>query len=63
MKKRDDEWLSTKLDGDFINNHFAWFHVIEHQSSHLGQIYLLKNRMPPKEELVKIKPEKVEKDY
>ena len=29
-----------------MNNHWAWFHVMEHQSSHLGQILLIKKKDP-----------------
>jgi hypothetical protein len=30
-----------------MNNYYGWFHVMEHQSSHLGQILFLKKRIPP----------------
>lgn len=40
LKTKDDEWLAAS------NNHYAWFHVMEHQSSHLGQILFLKKRIP-----------------
>ncbi|MBN4047017.1 DinB family protein [bacterium AH-315-P13] len=46
LKERDDEWLSQVPEGYRMNNHWAWFHVMEHQSSHLGQILLLKKRIP-----------------
>lgn len=41
MKEKDDAWLAEISDESRISNHFAWFHVMEHQSSHLGQILLL----------------------
>ncbi|UZO82180.1 DUF664 domain-containing protein [Aquimarina sp. ERC-38] len=46
LKKRDDTWLEASWPGSTMNNHFAWFHVMEHQSSHLGQILFLKKRIP-----------------
>jgi len=51
LKQRDDAWLAEVAPGADINNHFSWFHVMEHQSSHLGQILLLRKRIPefPKE--------------
>lgn len=35
FKKKDDVWLNEMVPGSSMNNHFAWFHVMEHQSSHL----------------------------
>ncbi len=46
LKKKGDEWLAKDVPGAGINNHFAWFHVMEHQSSHLGQMLLLRKRIP-----------------
>jgi len=46
LKKRDDNWLAKVPEGYRINNHWSWFHVMEHQSSHLGQILLIKKRIP-----------------
>jgi len=40
LKTKDDEWLASN------GNHYYWFHVMEHQSSHLGQILFLKKRIP-----------------
>ena len=37
-KRNDDCW--TK------GNHWAWFHVMEHQAHHLGQIKLITKRFP-----------------
>jgi hypothetical protein len=49
FKKRDDAWLMT-VDEKFLwgptNNYCKWFHVTEHESHHLGQINLLKGRLP-----------------
>ncbi len=50
LAKRDDKWLMMTHPGDDINNYFCWFHIMEHQSSHLGQILFLKKRLPPREE-------------
>ncbi|GAA4277042.1 mycothiol transferase [Aquimarina mytili] len=49
LSKRNDEWLSQLRPGSVMNNHWAWFHVMEHQSSHLGQILMLKKRIPEEE--------------
>ncbi len=45
LKTKDDKWLNDKVAGSSMNNHWAWFHVMEHQSSHLGQILLLRKRI------------------
>ncbi|WP_046755037.1 DinB family protein [Kordia jejudonensis] len=46
LKKRDDDWLNKINPAYESNNHYYWFHVMEHQSSHLGQILFLKKRIP-----------------
>lgn len=46
LGKRDDEWLLSTPPSAGISNYFSWFHVMEHQSSHLGQVLLLKKRIP-----------------
>lgn len=51
LRKRDDEWLAEVQVKYKMNNHYCWFHVMEHQSSHLGQILFLKKRIPPEPEL------------
>lgn len=43
FKTKDDAWLSEMTEN--MNNHWAWYHVMEHQSSHLGQILLIKKRI------------------
>ena len=48
LKNREDSWLmeSTKgFDGQLTNNYCRWFHVVEHESNHNGQIKLIKGRM------------------
>jgi hypothetical protein len=49
LKRRNDDWLLETPPGR-PGNYFAWFHVMEHQSSHLGQILLLKKRLPKPEQ-------------
>jgi len=48
LQKRDDEWLLQAAPGR-LSNYYSWFHIMEHQSSHLGQILLLKKRLPKRE--------------
>lgn len=50
LKKRNDEWLKGGAN-ERSNYHFNWFHVMEHQSSHLGQILFLKKRIPEDEHI------------
>lgn len=45
LKVRDDAWFAANID-EGINNHWAWFHVLEHSANHMGQIALVKNRLP-----------------
>ena len=49
FRKRDDQWFMTvdeKWPWGPTNNYCKWFHVCEHESHHLGQIALLKSRIP-----------------
>jgi uncharacterized damage-inducible protein DinB len=46
LQKKDDLWLAETNRGSGMTNHYAWFHVMEHQSSHLGQMLLLRKRIP-----------------
>ena len=46
MKEKDDAWLAELNAAGNMNYHWGWYHVMEHQSSHLGQILLLKKRLP-----------------
>lgn len=46
MKQKNDAWLAELNPAGNMNYHWAWYHVMEHQSSHLGQILLLKKRLP-----------------
>lgn len=45
LKARDDEWFASSID-ETMNNHWAWFHILEHQAHHMGQIALVKKRLP-----------------
>ncbi len=51
FKTVDDEWLMQEIPAGGITNFFSWFHVMEHQSSHLGQILFLSKRIPPEAEI------------
>ncbi|AWA29402.1 hypothetical protein HYN48_04495 [Flavobacterium magnum] len=51
LKKRDDAWFEQTPNGTSMTNHYCWFHVMEHQSSHLGQILFLAKRIPPEQEV------------
>ncbi|KXX67051.1 DinB family protein [Flammeovirga sp. SJP92] len=45
LKTKDDAWFAENVD-EGINNHWVWFHVMEHSANHMGQIALVKNRLP-----------------
>jgi hypothetical protein len=45
LKKRDDAWFASNIE-EGINNHWVWFHVLEHMAAHMGQIALVKKRLP-----------------
>jgi len=51
LKKRDDKWFEEIQPAYGWTNHYCWFHVMEHQSSHLGQILFLAKRIPPEAEI------------
>ncbi|MRX40773.1 DUF664 domain-containing protein [Flavobacterium sp. LC2016-23] len=54
LKKRDDAWFAEVQMKYDISNQYCWFHVMEHQSSHLGQILFLKKRIRPEKQVPKI---------
>ena len=56
LAKRDDKWLQEEIPGAGMTNFYGWFHVMEHQSSHLGQILLLQKRIKPEEKAEEILP-------
>jgi len=48
MKNRDDNWLMESTSGfgnQPTNNYCRWFHVVEHESNHNGQIRYIKSRV------------------
>jgi hypothetical protein len=62
FRKRNDEWLfKTPTEDGSYNNYWSWFHMAEHQSSHLGQIRMIRKRLPEREE--KLPLEKIEADH
>ncbi|TPG36346.1 DinB family protein [Flavobacterium pectinovorum] len=59
LKKRDDAWFAEVQTRYDWTNQYCWFHVMEHQSSHLGQILFLKKRIPPEQK--KTLPQEIKK--
>jgi hypothetical protein len=53
LKEKDDDWL-LKIDpawstpGNNVNTYWKWFHVMEHESNHGGQIRIIRDRAPSK---------------
>lgn len=45
LKTKDDKWFAKKVKGSSMNNHWAWYHVMEHQANHMGQIRLIEKRI------------------
>ncbi|AAS41007.1 conserved hypothetical protein [Bacillus cereus ATCC 10987] len=48
MSKQDDEWLMSErkwLNGVAHNQYYLWFHVLEDEMSHRGQIRMIKNKL------------------
>ncbi len=43
LKTKDDKWFEKK-NGN-MSNHWAWFHVMEHQANHMGQLALITKRI------------------
>jgi len=44
LKTKDDKWFKAKVKGSSMNNHWAWYHVMEHQANHMGQIRMILKR-------------------
>lgn len=61
LKKRDDAWFAEIQQRYDWTNQYCWFHVMEHQSSHLGQILFLKKRIPPQQQPPKILEQEIKK--
>ena len=45
LKTKDDKWFAKNVKGSSMNNHWAWYHVMEHQANHMGQIRMILKRM------------------
>lgn len=43
LKEKDDAWFNESNGS--MTNHWAWFHVMEHQANHMGQLALITKRM------------------
>lgn len=46
LAKRDDAWLTSPIF-EYGNQHWAWFHVMEDEVSHRGQIRLIRKALKP----------------
>ena len=38
------EWFTSQIPDTKMNNYWAWYHVMEHQANHMGQIRLILKR-------------------
>ncbi len=45
LKQKNDAWFAESIDGQ-MSNHWAWYHVMEHQAAHMGQITQIEKRIP-----------------
>lgn len=45
LKTKDDKWFKSKVPFSSMNNHWAWYHVMEHQANHMGQIRMIIKRI------------------
>ncbi|HDR4561398.1 DUF664 domain-containing protein [Bacillus cereus] len=48
LNEQDDEWLMSERkwpNGVAYNQHYLWFHVLEDEISHRGQIRMMKNKI------------------
>lgn len=61
LKKRDDAWFAEVNTKYETSNQYCWFHVMEHQSSHLGQILFLQKRIPPQQQQLKVLEQEIKK--
>ncbi|WP_229719722.1 DinB family protein [Winogradskyella haliclonae] len=43
LKEKDDAWFAESNGG--MTNHWAWFHVMEHQANHMGQLAMISKRI------------------
>lgn len=42
LKTKDDVWFKQNVRS--LSNHWSWFHVMEHQANHMGQIVMIAKR-------------------
>lgn len=45
LATKDDAWLKEMMGSTTMNNYWAWFHVMEHQANHMGQIAMISTRL------------------
>lgn len=45
LKEKDDQWFAKNVNAVNMNNHWAWYHVMEHQANHMGQIRFIVKRI------------------
>ncbi len=45
LKSKDDKWFAEMTKYNNMNNHWAWYHVMEHQANHMGQIAFISKRI------------------
>ncbi len=45
LKTKDDKWFNSNILKTDMNNHWAWYHVMEHQANHMGQIRFILKRI------------------
>ncbi len=43
LKTKGDKWFNEKNES--MSNHWAWFHVMEHQANHMGQLAMITKRI------------------
>ncbi|WP_075350362.1 DinB family protein [Algoriphagus marinus] len=53
LKEKDDKWLMEvdkgwSSPGNEVNTYWKWFHVMEHESNHGGQMRIIRDRAPSK---------------
>jgi uncharacterized damage-inducible protein DinB len=48
LKEKDDTWFKKMGLQDAMSNQYAWYHVMEHQANHMGQIRLVIKRASKK---------------
>ena len=45
LARRDDAWLASTTPNAHMNQHWAWFHVMEDEVSHRGQMRVLRKAL------------------